>query len=250
MLTGKTITTFGILERIYRTSGFTQYLKVADAVELIGEAIDLIGAPVAFITKITDGNTDAGHPPPIVIEDYKGLLPPDLKEIIQTRTFDKKIPIRYSQDTFHNSFHCEGSPDLYCKSDLTYKLSQNLIKPSFKEGKVEMAYRAYYLDEYGMPLIPAEERYVKGVEAYVKFMLYKPLWELGKIRDAVYQAAEQEYLFYMGSAVNQAHLLNLDQAMGVKNMMIRLIPDVMAFENFFKSEGKYPGVYNHNNLGS
>lgn len=249
MLTGKTFSIYTILERLFRNSAFVKDLNLADAVEYAGEAIDLIGAPTALLDKITDGNSDVGNPPPITIVDYKGLLPFDLKEIIQTRDYESKKYMRYSFDTFHGAMHCEGSPDLLCNSDLTYKLGKGMIRTSFKEGKVEMAYRAYHLDEHGMPLIPAEERYMKAIEAYIKYKLYRPLWELGKIRDAVYHSTEQEYLFYMGSAENHAKLIGMDQGIGIKNMMLRLIPDVMQPEIFFSGEGRYGEVNIHNNIG-
>jgi hypothetical protein len=250
MLSGKTVSIYSILERLFRTSAFTKHINLNDAIELAGEAILLIGAPTALVDKITDGNTDNGHPAPIEIKGYKGALPCDLYEVIQTRTYTSKTPMRYATNTFHGGLLCAGSVDTTCNSDITYKLTGGAIHASFKTGKIEMAYRAFYLDEHGLPLIPAEERYMKGIESYLKYQFYKPLWELGKIRDAVWNHTEQEYLFYMASASNQAKMQGLDEMITVKNAMLQMIPDVMTPENYFQDFGTYPAKHNHNNAGS
>jgi hypothetical protein len=250
MLSGKTFPIYTVLERIFRTSGYAKHLNLDDAVELAGEAIDLIGAPTALHEKITDGNDALGHPKPIVITDYKGALPSDLHRIIQTRDYDTKVPLRLATNTFHGAIVCEGSMDYRCSSDFSYKIKNHAIHTNFQEGNVEMAYLAFHVDEHGLPLIPAEERYVKGIEAYIVEALYRPLWEVGKIPDKVYARVERERDWYIGSAFNAAVMPNVDEAISMKNAMIRMIPDVVAPEDFFISTGEYPTKYNHNNAGS
>lgn len=247
MATGNSIPVYRILENLYRTSGYTQNFNLNDVVELVGEAIDLIGVPIAYIEKITDGNPDYNHPQPIEIKNYKGKLPKDLHQIIQTRTYDTKIPIRYTTDSFHIAYHCPNSPDLNCRNtDLSYKIHKGgIIHTSFKEGKVEMAYNACYIDKHGLPLIPAEERFIKGIESYVKYKLYLPLWEVGTIPDKVFAKTDQEYLFYMGSAENEAHLMSLDQGISIKNIIVNMIPDINTPENFFRNSGEQEQMYNN-----
>lgn len=248
MLNGKSVSIYRILENLFRTSAYTKHLNLNDAIELAGEAIDLIGAPTAFVEKITDGNPDYGHPQPIEIKNFKGSLPKDLYQIIQTRDYDTKVYMRYSTDTFHIAYHCDNSPDLSrYDTDLSYKIrAGGIIHTSFESGRVEMAYNAYFLDEHGLPVIPAEERYAKGIENYIKLKLYQPLWELGTIPDKVFAKVEQESLFYMGSAENQALLSGLDEGISIKNIMINMIPDITAPENFFKNIGEPKAMYNSN----
>lgn len=248
MLNSRSVSIYRIIENLFRTSAYTKYLNLADAVTLAGEAISMIGAPTAFVEKITDGDPDFDHPAPIKIKNYKGKLPNDLYQIIQTRDYKTKKYMRYSTDTFHIAYHCPNSPDISgMQTDLSYKVRKGgIIHTSFEEGLVEMAYNAYYVDEHGFPLIPEEERYVKGIENYIKYNLYLPQWELGLIPDKVMAKTEQEYLFYMGSAENQALLVGLDEGISIKNFMVNLIPDINAPENFFKNSGEPKMIYNSN----
>lgn len=237
MSTTNYVSIYSILERLYRTSAYTKHVNVTDAIELAGEAIDLLGVPTALIEKITDGNRSLGHPQPIKIKDYKGALPTGIKTIIQTRDFEKKLPMSYSGDTFHMAYHCDNSPDLHCSSALKYKVQAGRIHTTFKEGLVEMAYYSYHVDDEGFPLIPDSESYIKGIENYLKYKFYMPLWELGRIPDKVFQKTEQEYLFYMGQAETDAHLQNMDKMGTLKNIIIQLIPDISQVENNFKTLG-------------
>jgi hypothetical protein len=249
MLTGNTISVTTILERLFRTSFYTKNFNILDAVELAGEFLDLVGVSTSMTPKITNGDLTNNFPPPIKISGFKGILPPDLLQIRQTRNFETKEPMRYSTDTFHSALHCEGCPDLTVLTQHTYTVQPGkIVKASFQEGYIEMSYYSFPLDEFGMPFIPAEERYVKGVESYVKEAFYRPLWEGGKIPDKVYEKALQDKDWYMGSAHNFALMQNVDQFVNVANYMINLIPDLQHSSNFFRALGE-PEVRWNNSQG-
>lgn len=247
MFTGDTISVTALLERIFRSSAYTKNMNINDAVEFVGQAISLIGVPTSYTEKVTNGDLRDGYPYPIKIKGFKGRLPPDLHKIIQTRTFKDKLPMRYATDTFHKGLHCEGSPDISCNSQHTYKVETGkIIKTSFEEGEVEMAYLAFATDECGMPLIPSEERYVKGIETFVKMKFYEPLWELGIVPDKVFARVEQEYLWYIGSAHNYAIMENIDQFVNTANYMVSLIPNLYHSNSFFKFLGEPEVRWNNN----
>lgn len=246
MLGGNSISVTAILERLFRTSAFTKHMNLDDAIVLAAEAIDLIGAAQAMDEKITNGDKSNGFPPPIEIKGFKGKIPIDLKTIKQTRNFETKMPMRYATDTFHNGLHCSDSPDLIVLTNETYKIRPGgIIHTSFEEGYVEMAYFAYAVDEYGLPTIPDDERYVKGIESYIKESFYRPLWELGKISDKVYDKVCQERDWWMGSAHNYTLIDNIDKAINTKNMVIRLIPELYHSQTFFQALGEPEVRYNN-----
>lgn len=112
MLTTKRTSVKRVIEGVYRDFGFEDSLKWSDAVEWIGEAMDLIGAHMQYNTRVTDGK-DANI---INIANYRGSLPCDLHRIIQTREYCNKTPMLYAQDTFHTAWHCSGSVDLTCNA--------------------------------------------------------------------------------------------------------------------------------------
>lgn len=110
-LNGKTIGIKRIIESVIRDNGYTDYeINWNDVIEWAGDAIDLIGVPASYTEKTSC---------PINIVNYRGFLPCDLHKIIQTREYDKKIPMRYATNTFHTGLHCQGSPDISdsCNSD-------------------------------------------------------------------------------------------------------------------------------------
>ena len=248
MLTGDKISVTQILERLFRISGFTTNFNLNDAVVLVAECIDLIGVPSPHVEKVTNGDINNGHPQPIKITGHKGLLPSDLKEIIQTRTWPDKCPMSYATYTFHSGLHCEGSPDLVGSYMERYSVNPGkIIKTSFREGYVEMAYNSYSVDKHGLPLIPNEERYIKAIEAYLKKQFYLPLWENGKIPDKVFAKAEQEYAWYVGSAHNAALMQGIDQMTNMTNYVVSLIPNLYHSESFFKDLGNPQIRINNNN---
>ncbi len=106
-----------IIEKVYMDYGFENDLQWTDALSWAADALDKIGAPRAFMAKITDGDDSRGHQAPIVISNYRGDLPCDLLQIVQTREYCSKIPMIYATDTFHSSCHISSSPDLKCNSN-------------------------------------------------------------------------------------------------------------------------------------
>jgi hypothetical protein len=111
MLNGRYVPIEGIIERVYRDYGFEEDFDWNDAIEWVADALDLIGAPRAYMPKVTDGSTALGNPDPIVIKDHRGDLPCDLHVIVQTREFCSKIPMLHNTDNFHAGLYISNSPD-------------------------------------------------------------------------------------------------------------------------------------------
>lgn len=233
-----------ILEKVYRDYKFTADVNWSDVLEWTGEAMRLIGAPTAFIEKVTDGNSTMYHPKPIEIEDYKGKLPTDIIDIIQVREYENKIPMRRTTETFFEAYYCQDSPDNSCVSDYTYKVNQNYIFTSFKEGCVELYYRSFATDERGYPLIPDNERYMKGITSYIGERIAFGLFLQGDIAPAVYSKIDQERDWYIGSAKNSMIMPDYDTMENWKNMFVRLIPNVREHDGFYKHTGEMERRYN------
>jgi len=217
MLNGKYRSIAFIIERLHRNSIIFNKLNVSEytLAEYIGEALLLIGARPQYQDNFVI----------IDIKDHRGLLPCEPVQIESIRDCSTGIGYKKSTDTFAGSPSPSSTQNLFLNSN-EYIIDGNIIKTdTLKEGQLELKYTSLYTDADGNPMIPDDERYAKAVESYVKYMVYRPLWEIGQIRDAVYRQAEQDWLFYVNSAKTKAHMPNIDGMESLKNQVTKLLKD-------------------------
>lgn len=138
-----------------------QDLSFERAVNYAVHFIQIVGVPNEFEEKTALVN----------IENYRGCLPCDYYDMIQVRTYKEgeycpKV-FRYASDNFHYSSKKEpnGNSD---NGDLTYKLQNNAIYTSLKEGVIEVAYHAIKVDDEGYPMIPENSSFIQALELYIK----------------------------------------------------------------------------------
>lgn len=187
--------------------------------------IRIVGMPKEFIekTELVD------------IDDYRGVLPCDLDRIIQVRTHNEcgsyNGIFRYSTDSFHMSEHKHGS------YDLTYKVQNNVIFTSMKKGTIEIAYRAFAVDDEGYPLIPDNSSFIRALELYIKKKRFTVLFDEGKISPAVYNNTCQEYAFAVGQAQSDLVRPSIDEMQAITNSLNTLIPRVTEHRHGFINDG-------------
>ena len=167
----------------------------------------IVGAPPIFNeeTAIVD------------IEDYRGILPCNLENIIQVRTYQTcghtHEIFRYTTDSFHMSEDKHGS------FDYTYRVQGNVIFTSMKEGKIEIAYRAFAVDSEGYPLIPDDSSFIRALELYIKKHYFTTLFDLGKLQPQIYTQVCQDYAFAVGQAQSSLIKPSIDQMESFSNMI-------------------------------
>lgn len=260
MLNGKYVPLDQIIEKVYRDTGLKgNEIDIIECAEWAGEALHLIAAPTSLINMVAS----------IPIKDGRGVLPCDLKYIVQVREFDTKSPMRASTNTFHRFFKRDSSSNsnsptigegLYANEayqdvkgifnedvsdsdfnksyrDLTYEINDNYIFPNFKEGDIEMAYKAFPVSETGLPKIPDDIAFKKAVEYYIRHQINHRMWRIGSIQDKVYQKEEQDKDWYIGKAQNKARLPSYDEMESLKNDHIRLTPQIHNWSDFFETMG-------------
>lgn len=187
--------------------------------------IRIVGMPKEFTekTEIID------------IKDYRGLLPCDLENIIQVRTYSEcghnhKV-FRYSTDSFHMSEHKGHS------FDLTYKVQGNVIFTSMKEGKIEIAYMAIPVDSDGYPMIPDNSTFANALELYIKKKQFTILFDQGKITPQVYNNCLQEYSWAVGQAQSDLVRPSVDEMQAITNSWNTLVPRVTEHSRGFINDG-------------
>ena len=170
------------------------------------------------------------------IEDYRGVLPCNLNEIIQVRTYsdcnNKEYRVfRHSTDNFHMS---ENKQDSF---DLTYKVQGGVIYTSMKEGTIEIAYNAFEVDEEGYPLIPDNSSFINALEFYIKKKQFTILFDLGQINQAVYRQACQDYAWSVGQAQSDLIRPTIDQMQAITNSLNTLVWRTTEHNNGFVNTG-------------
>lgn len=185
----------------------------------------IVGCPNIFIEK-----SEIIH-----IENYRGLMPCDYDEIIQVRTNvdnagNYKV-LRHTTDNFHMSDNKQYS------LEHTYKVQGNVIFTSFKEGDVEIMYRAISVDDEGFPLIPDNSSFIRALEFYIKKKCFTVLFDLGKITPGVYNNVLQEYAWAVGQAQSELVKPSLDQMQSITNSLHSLIPKSNMHSTGFINNG-------------
>jgi hypothetical protein len=218
-----------IVERLFRNSIIFQKSNASeyDLAEYIGEALLLIGANPQYQDNFSK----------VTISSYRGKLPCSPVEIDTVREYGSGAGLRTSTNDFAGSTNKTIGHDSYF-GEHEYKIKGQIIHvETMKEGFIEVKFQSLVTDDNGYPMIPDDERYAKAIEAYVKYMVYRPMWEIGEIRDRVYNAAEQDWLFYVNSAKTKALMPNVDGMETIKNNMVKLIRDFNTRRNTGKSVG-------------
>ena len=190
------------------------------------EFIKIMGVPATFMEKSEI----------IEIEDYRGFLPCDFYSMIQART-DKGDYFRGSNDSFHMSPDKNKEGNHYRKTGFTYKIQGNVIITSIPKCRMEIAYRAFPMDEDGYPLVPDNGTYPRALQEYVKMQCFTILFDQGKIQPQVLQNTQQQYAFYAAQARVDLIRPTMDQMVSISNMWNRLLPSKKDYNNGFVTMG-------------
>lgn len=242
-LNGKYVKIGRILEGIHRDFGWTHEVNWVDAIEWVGEVMDLIAAPSEYIDRITDDNEDIGNPCPIEVKNFRGKMPCDLVFIEQVRDYKSKQVLRHSTDTYHTGAGAMKAED--CQTDLTYTINDCYIFTNFKEGVLEMAYKAFPVDEDGLPLVPDNVKYIQAVKFYIAEKIAMRLFMQDKISRDKFQYIQGERDWYVGAATTAAVAPSVDQMESWKNAFVRLIPNLNMHATSFKYNGDAQQRINH-----
>ena len=178
-----------------------------------------MGLPATYIEKIEK----------VDIDNYRGMLPCDLVSINQVRTKDH-IYLRSMTDNFNGT-------DKHHKGEYTFKTQGRIIYTSFKEGIVEISYKAMAVDKDGYPMLPSEPQFLRALELYIKKQWFTILFDMGKISPAALQNTQQEYAFAAGACNNAFMIPSISEMESITNMFTQLIPRFNEFRNGFKREG-------------
>jgi len=267
-LNGKYTKIGPIIDGVYRDFGWTHEFNWIDAVEWIGECLDLIGTAQQYVQRITDGNEDLNHPCPVIINNYRGAVPCDLLYIIQVKEKTTGAILRHSSDSFHTglekseanlpaavsefNFPLEANTvNLLkdsCQNDLTYTINDCYIFTNFDEGELIISYKAFPTDQDGLPMIPDSQAFKQAIKFYIAEKVMAKLYIQGKVDGGRLQYISGERDWYVGKANSDANLPTMDQMETWKNEFVRLIPNINQHASGFKYAGDQQKVNKLNSL--
>ena len=195
-------------------------LDLETAIQYTLDFVAVMGLPNIYTDKIET----------VEINNYRGKLPCDLIAINQVKYTKNGICLRAMTDNFATSDNSD-------RGELTFKTQGSVIFTSFKEGSIEISYKAIPVDEDGLPLLPDNPIFLKALELYIKKEWFTVLFDMGKITPAVLQNTQQEYAFKAGQCNNEFMIPSVSEMEAFTRMYNTLVPRVNEFSKSFKHMG-------------
>ena len=275
-----------VVEDVFRDAGFNEVdweSAVAWTVQLMGK----VGIPYQYITKSTNGldnnpppihieNYRGKMPDELVnviscrriqFDDSGNLVntspmiestdlyhnTPTNDSVKETNSFNPTINVTESEiDEFGDitTEEVQYETEVFesgSTSPYTYKIQGDIITTDFKDGHVEMVYKAYPIDSNGFPMIPDDEKYMAALQHYI---IYKIDWKKWRANPAspgmraLVNDSEQHSDWYIAAARTKAHIPTIDGMEKLKNMWVRSIPKPNEHHTGFKSANKQEQRYN------
>lgn len=197
-------------------------LSMEAIVDYAVDFLQIVGLPTAFME-----NTAV-----VEIKNYRGELPNDYMEMVQVRTTTNPVVYyRYTSDTFHTSGNKVHS------APYTYKVQGNYIFTSEKDTTIEIAYLAIETDECGLPVLPDNAKFIRAIEAYIKYKHFTVLFDCGKITGQILEKADQEYCWAVGACQSEFNRLTLDKAETVLNILNNIFSPTDLHSNGYANMG-------------
>ena len=178
--------------------------------------INKVGYPEIYDEKIVT----------VDINDYRGLLPCDLVAVILVKGGCEVL----KQNTGVFKFPC---------TQPSYNVKGRYIYTTFKEGKVEVAYRAIPTDDDGFPMIPDTPVFLNALELYIKWRTFIVLFDQQKISPAILQYTEKDYSAAVAQLNSEMALPSYAEMENITNMINQLIPSVHEYSKGFTHLGDH-----------
>lgn len=235
-LTGKYISSRRAIDRVYQDAGLE--VNLIEAVEWIGDVLDLIGAPVLYKTVVTNNleDEDGITHPPIDVIAYRAEIPVDLHKIIGAIDYDTKRALYETTDIAYKSYASTDFPNMIPEG--SYTTNNSHIFTSYETGRIELIYSAYKLDSDGLPMIPEDTKVVRAVTSYITERLDYRSFRVGRTTAQIYEQSKKDRYFDIGSATMKVDIPSIDGMESWKRMSINLMPRLKLHSTGFRQPSK------------
>ena len=167
-----------IIEGVYRDTAIHEELDIWDVIEWGGEALELIGAGLAYEELVAE----------VCVKEHRGALPCNL-HILDSISYNGD-PLKQCTGTFGaisttptntttNSIDGkqvdkDNFPQMGTSQNMggnCYYVNDNFIITSFESGCILLAFRGIKIDDEGFPMVPDNVSYKKALKAYITMMI-------------------------------------------------------------------------------
>ena len=221
-----------VLSRVLRHP-LLQDVNLEQAIQYTIDFIGIFGLPEFYQDKETK----------IEIEDYRGLLPCDLIQIIMVKECKTNIPLR----SMTAEFNPGGRHYHQVRHEPQFKTQGRVIFTSFKCGDIIISYKAIPVDDEGLPMIIDNTKYLRALELYIRCQVFTILFDMGKITQQVLNHTEQEYSWAAGQLEEEFKIPSVSEMQSITNILNQLISRENEFYNRFEALGNKEHNKIHNN---
>ena len=207
-----------IIAKVFRDFGVTENDLINDAIEWIGEALELIGTAKQTVPKVRI----------IQAQNFRVPLPKDLYILDTIRYADSTADTKPDRDEFKYTLsqgEIDGHDGLFEEESSlrkhSYFIQGDFIKTSFEDKWIAVQYEAFPLDEDGYPLIPDATEFKEALSWYImmKFLLR------GKSHPVIdYQHADQKWERKCVQARNAMNMPDKGQYRNFKEKWVTMVP--------------------------
>lgn len=216
------------------------------------------GAKNTFSDNLTGYKTEAGPDLNDVIDTYTDNLK-GYGNLIKTTDSTVRRTLQEAQVVYQQYANAEPEkmqtlevctstfgagddcPDCNDNKTVCYYTEADMIKTSFAEGKVCMAYKAFPTDHDCYPLVPDSISFKEALFWYIfKKLLLRGMQAPNGFN---YMSANQQWQYYCTQARNEAVFPDIPQMESFMNQWVRLLPNINRSEEQFENLGNREDIY-------
>ena len=124
---------------------------------------------------------------------------------------------------------------------IKYSLKPGYIVTNIPTGYLRISYDAVKVDSNGYMLIPDLMSYIEAVYWYVVMKLKYPEYMSGRMNREIYYDMRRSWNFYCKQAYAESIMPNEDGMEAIKNVWVKLIPNMNAHSSTFEDITLYEG---------
>lgn len=113
----------------------------------------------------------------------------------------------------------------YSNIQATYKINNGLVYTGFKNGVIEVSYKAFPTDNEDNPMVEDSVEVIRAVVAYIKKMVASRMWLRDEISERKKQVIDGEYSWAVGQAVSSTSIGSIDDMEAIRSRTQRLYRD-------------------------
>lgn len=251
----KTISSKNIISKVFRDFGIHETHFVHDAVEWIGEVLERIGSSPIYENRACR----------YTVKDHKVCIPPNAESIVAVEYNKRRLPLGADQAFMaYRINEKEETKSLEFLADELlaanyqplsrietirypsvihdehyYNINPGYIVTSFEHGEVVIYFKAFPVDDSGFPMVWDNIHVREACAWYIMSRLILSGYEHKSLDFRIAQEEAERHMMLSRTA----DFPGIDRMERFRNMWVRLVPDVDAYEKFFEQSEKRGDIF-------